>query len=98
MSELFYFLYCCIIQQSPVSKNKNCISFPPIFSVERYDLEEDKWTRVARLNSGRANASVAVVNDVLYVIGGTDGREDFNTCEKYDVRTNTWSDISSKYW
>lgn len=57
----------------------------------------DKWTRVAGMNKRRAGAGVAVINNVLYVVGGSpDHKNSHKSCEKYDVETNTWEFIASK--
>ena len=40
-------------------------------SVERYDVETDQWEAVATMNSPRSALSVAVVNNRLYALGGS---------------------------
>lgn len=67
-----------------------------IFSIEKYNPIEEKWTRIADMNSRRIDAGVGVLNNVLYVVGGCDGSAALNSCEKYDADTNTWSTIGSK--
>jgi hypothetical protein len=38
---------------------------------------------------------VAVLDDVVYAIGGHDVFDDHKTAERYDYRTNQWSWIAS---
>jgi N-acetylneuraminic acid mutarotase len=40
------------------------------YSVRSYDPENDSWTAGADMLSGRGGVGVAVVNDLIYVIGG----------------------------
>jgi N-acetylneuraminic acid mutarotase len=40
------------------------------FTAQNYDLKTNSWTVCASMPTGRFDASVAVVNDRLYVIGG----------------------------
>lgn len=53
------------------------------------------------MNTGRYDVGVAVLDNVLYAVGGSGYDFDelanvFNACEKYDVETDTWSQIASK--
>jgi N-acetylneuraminic acid mutarotase len=41
----------------------------------------------------RYDHSVAVLGDVLYVMGGADGYSTLKTAERYDSKTNRWSPI-----
>ncbi len=43
----------------------------PEFSTQSYDPTTDNWTLGTHMNSGRINAGVTVVNDTIYVIGGS---------------------------
>jgi hypothetical protein len=51
---------------------------------QAYDLEKGAWTKVAPIPSGRGRYNVAVVNDLIYAIGGN-GR--INTKEQ-SIKTN----------
>lgn len=67
------------------------------FSVERYNPEEDRWTRVANTTAMRFDAAVAALDNILYVVGGVNhanGRLKY--CEKYNADTDTWSPITGK--
>lgn len=39
--------------------------------------------------------AVAVLNDIIYAMGGSDGQHRQNTAERYDYRRNQWSLIAS---
>lgn len=38
--------------------------------------------------------SVAVIDDVIYAMGGYNGQHRQNTVEKYDSRTNQWAMVA----
>jgi len=42
----------------------------PLYSNQVYEPEKDEWTAAADLSSRRYNFGVAVINDIIYVIGG----------------------------
>ena len=69
-------------------------------SVEKYDQELNRWTRVADMNIGRKNHKVAVVTDkngkqFLYAIGGDNDSGILQSVEKYDYELNTWTLVSN---
>ena len=39
----------------------------------------------------RCGVGVAVLNDLLYAVGGHDGQSYLNSIERYDPQTNQWS-------
>lgn len=47
-------------------------------------VDADQWTNLESLGFGRAEASLVDINGWLYVIGGTDGDDVFNTVERLD--------------
>lgn len=53
----------------------------------------DAWTLVSRLESGRAFLGAAVVDDIIYVVGGYDGRHELRSAHAYNVLTGRWSDL-----
>lgn len=61
--------------------------------VEEYDPDTDIW----KLNHGKTSArygfSTAVVDDMIYLIGGTDagGYQAVKTVDQYDPSTDTWT-------
>jgi kelch-like protein 10 len=53
------------------------------------------WRDVTPMNQGRFFHCVAVLGDVLYVMGGTDNdNSTFKTGERYDPKTDRWSPIA----
>ncbi len=65
------------------------------FTVQSYDPKTDSWTVCASMPTGRYSASVAVVDDLLYVIGG------FTTEFRTDIFTlnpiYTYSVVNQQY-
>src|SRR3990172_10040850 len=58
-----------------------------------YNPTNDSWTRVADMPTGRGMAASAVVDGIVYVIGGNNC---FSNCwrrenEAYDPVLNTWT-------
>lgn len=53
-----------------------------ISSVERYDPQTNEWKIVAQMNKRRCGVGVAVLNDLLYAVGGHDGQSYLNTIER----------------
>ena len=58
--------------------------------VEVFDPSTDSWTTRAPMPTPRYGASVAVVNGVLYALGGQ-----AQAIDAYDARTNSWTTRSS---
>ena len=67
-------------------------------SVERYDVASKKWFRdVAEMRSGRTSMGVITYEGQIYAIGGQTGRGNgaaTNRVEKYDPRSNTWTECA----
>jgi N-acetylneuraminic acid mutarotase len=70
-----------------------------ISTVEAYDPAKDTWTRKADMPTARALSAIAVVDGIIYVIGGAfddnylDGVnvDILSTVEAYDPATDTWT-------
>jgi len=62
-------------------------------SVERYDQDADSWTEVAPMTYRRYGAGVAVVEGVLYAVGGRSNSTGsvLNSVEKYDQMNDKWT-------
>lgn len=43
-------------------------------TVDVYDSVKDQWTSIASMRERRSTLGVAVLNDLLYAVGGYDGR------------------------
>lgn len=55
----------------------------------------DKWTNIKPMHSKRLAVGVAVVNRLLYAIGGFDGINRLNSAECYHPENDEWTLISS---
>nr|XP_024218264.1 kelch-like ECH-associated protein 1 isoform X2 [Halyomorpha halys] len=62
--------------------------------VDRYDPDEDRWFMVAPMNNRRLGVGVAVVNRLLYAIGGYDGKQRLSTVERYNPDENSWTFVA----
>lgn len=56
-----------------------------------YDPSEDRWTLAKSMSYKRLGVGVAVVNRLLYVIGGYNSQERLRTVECYHPENNAWS-------
>lgn len=56
-----------------------------ISSVERYDPQANEWRMVAPMSKRRCGVGVAVLNDLLYAVGGHDGQSYLNSIERWVV-------------
>ena len=65
--------------------------FPCIVSWFRYDPQKNEWHMVCSMNKRRCGVGVAVLDDLLYSVGGHDGASYLNSVERYDPKTNQWS-------
>ena len=66
----------------------------PLNTAEYYDPKVGKWTEIARMNQCRFGVGCAVLNDMVYAIGGSDGTN-LKTVERYDPDSNTWKLLAS---
>lgn len=62
-------------------------------SVEIYDVKNKKWTQGPELNIARTNVSVAFIDDILFAIGGFDGKSFLKTIEYLNCKSldDGWS-------
>uniref|UniRef100_A0A2C9JWS5 BTB domain-containing protein n=1 Tax=Biomphalaria glabrata TaxID=6526 RepID=A0A2C9JWS5_BIOGL len=67
----------------------------PIKMVETYDTRADRWVICKSEDSTpRAYHGVVAIGCLIYVIGGFDATECFNSCRVFDARTKIWSEIA----
>lgn len=59
-----------------------------------YDPERDAWTSVASMGCARLGVGVAVVNRLLYAVGGFDGARRIASVECYHPENNCWNEIA----
>ena len=74
-------------------------------TVDCYNVHTQQWTSVTRMPTPRYQASMVIVNGVLYVIGGftmgVSGRQASSKVEAYSIKRNRWeieSDFPTELW
>ena len=74
-------------------------------TVDCYNVHTQQWTTVTRMPTPRYQASMVIVNGVLYVIGGftmgVSGRQASSKVEAYSIKRNRWeieSDFPTELW
>ncbi|XP_008401400.1 kelch-like protein 18, partial [Poecilia reticulata] len=63
--------------------------------VEVFDPVGNFWERCQPMRTARSRVGVAVVNGLLYAIGGYDGQSRLSTVEVYNPETDGWTQVSS---
>ncbi|XP_051943943.1 kelch-like protein 18 isoform X2 [Hippocampus zosterae] len=63
--------------------------------VEVFDPMGNFWERCQPMRTARSRVGVAVVNGLLYAIGGYDGQSRLSTVEVYNPETDAWTGVSS---
>ncbi|XP_066591884.1 kelch-like protein 10 [Prorops nasuta] len=68
----------------------------PTNFMETYDTRADRWVEVREVDpSGpRAYHGTAVVGFDIYVIGGFDGLDYFNSCRRFNAVTKVWREVA----
>ncbi|XP_015115676.1 kelch-like ECH-associated protein 1 isoform X1 [Diachasma alloeum] len=61
--------------------------------VDRYNPVNDQWRPCAPMSVPRNRVGVAVMDGLLYAVGGCSGTLYHNSVECYDPETDTWSNI-----
>lgn len=56
---------------------------------------ENRWELMASMNLPRIGLGCAVVNRLLYAVGGYDGQSRLNQVECYNPEQNRWSFVAS---
>src|SRR2546426_11013375 len=74
-------------------QNNCCIV--DLATLEAYDPAADTWTTKASMPTPRYDSAVAVVNGILYVVGGIAGATSVATVEAYDPTTDSWTTKAS---
>lgn len=60
----------------------------------RYDPEKDQWQLVAPMLTRRIGVGVAVINRLLYAVGGFDGASRLSSCECYNPEKDEWKTMA----
>ncbi|NXO01417.1 KLH18 protein, partial [Rhinopomastus cyanomelas] len=63
--------------------------------VEVFDPIANRWEKCQPMTTARSRVGVAVVNGLLYAIGGYDGQLRLSTVEVYNPETDSWSKVES---
>nr|XP_035131092.1 kelch-like protein 18 isoform X3 [Callithrix jacchus] len=63
--------------------------------VEVFDPIANRWEKCRPMTTARSRVGVAVVNGLLYAIGGYDGQLRLSTVEAYNPETDTWTRVGS---
>lgn len=68
----------------------------PTSIIETYDTKSDRWTQIfdVDMSGPRAYHGTVVMGYYIYVIGGFDGLEYFNSCRKYNTVTKIWEEVA----
>ncbi|XP_067835021.1 kelch-like protein 18 [Heptranchias perlo] len=62
---------------------------------EVFDPIANRWERCQEMTTSRSRVGVAMVNGLLYAIGGFDGQSRLSTVEVYNPETDTWTKVAS---
>ncbi|XP_056149422.1 actin-binding protein IPP [Lampris incognitus] len=63
--------------------------------VERFDSFNQYWTTVSSLHQARSGLGVAVLEGMIYVVGGEKDSMIFDCTERYDPVTKQWAAVAS---
>ena len=63
----------------------------PLAVMEAYDLDTGAWSTSAPMPTPRSGFGVAVVDGIIYAIGGGNTSGNLDTVEAYEPATNTWT-------
>ncbi|XP_018329574.1 kelch-like protein 10 [Agrilus planipennis] len=68
----------------------------PTNYMETYDTRADRWVKVEEVDpmGPRAYHGLAVVGYNIYMVGGFDGMDYFNSCRCFNAVTKTWKEIA----
>jgi kelch-like protein 20 len=59
-------------------------------SCERFDPKSGQWDPVVAMNCRRSGVGLAIVNGLIYAVGGFDGNYYLRSAENFDPETNLW--------
>lgn len=68
----------------------------PTSYIETYDTRADRWVKVEEVDptGPRAYHGTAVIEYSIYVIGGFDGMDYFNSCRCFDAVSKQWREVA----
>lgn len=65
--------------------------------VDRYNPMTDQWRPCSPMSVPRNRVGVAVMDGLLYAVGGSAGAEYHNSVECYDPDQDTWTSVKSMH-
>ncbi|XP_013399272.1 kelch-like protein 3 [Lingula anatina] len=95
------------VYKTPRTKPRTPIGLPKVLlvmggqapkairSVEVYDFKEEKWMTAAEMPSRRCRCGTAVLNTLVYAIGGFNGSLRVRTVDVYDPAKDAWTTVAS---
>ncbi|XP_044754365.1 kelch-like ECH-associated protein 1 [Coccinella septempunctata] len=66
--------------------------------VERYNPVKDQWRVCSPMSVPRNRVGVAVMDGLLYAVGGSEGSKYLNSVECYDPDTDKWAPVKSMHY
>jgi kelch-like protein 10 len=66
----------------------NCISC--MCSGEKYNPRTNTWMEIPHMFQKRTNFGIAVIDDMIFAVGGYKGATNLNAVEYYDEKSNEW--------
>lgn len=68
----------------------------PTAIIETYDTKSDRWTQIFNEDphGPRAYHGTIVMKHEIFIIGGFDGLEYFNSCRKFNTITKLWDEVA----
>ncbi|BFZ03645.1 hypothetical protein BsWGS_06685 [Bradybaena similaris] len=95
------------LYKTPRTQPRNPIGLPKVLlviggqapkairSVECYDFQEERWYQLAEMPSRRCRCGVAVLNGLVYAVGGFNGSLRVRSIDVYDPLKDTWNSCPS---
>ncbi|KAL1462179.1 hypothetical protein MTO96_027194 [Rhipicephalus appendiculatus] len=65
-----------------------------LFSAEKYNPETNTWTSLPNMYTPRSNFAIAIIDNLVFAIGGFNGQSTTNLVECYDPSTNQWCEAT----
>lgn len=65
--------------------------------VDRYNPIKDEWRPCSPMSVPRNRVGVAVMDDLLYAVGGSEGNRYHSSVECYDPESDRWTNIKSMH-
>lgn len=68
----------------------------PTSIIETYNVKTDRWIQILKEDpkGPRAYHSMVSIDHYIYVIGGFNSLEYFNSCKKFNTITKSWEEIA----